>query len=132
MSSRSQTVSLFCTMCVHLCCFVRYECSKERDCPFAFFSLKDGRLKCEHFPDFCEDYGDEVAIELKSNAGVPTECTHNFVVDFVWKSTSFDRYFENRAWISEFGTRDPRKWFDSGNVTGVEQKPFVFPGCRLR
>ena len=37
------------------------------------------------------DYGDEVAIELKSNAGVPTECTHNFVVDFVWKSTSFDR-----------------------------------------
>lgn len=38
------------------------------------------------------DYGDEVAIELKSNAGVPTECTHNFVVDFVWKSTSFDRY----------------------------------------
>ena len=38
------------------------------------------------------DYGDEVAIELKSNAGVPTECTHNFVVDFVWKSTSFDRW----------------------------------------
>lgn len=38
-----------------------------------------------------DNYGDEVAIELKSNAGVPTECTHNFVVDFVWKSTSFDR-----------------------------------------
>jgi hypothetical protein len=38
------------------------------------------------------DYSDEVAIELKSNAGVPAECTHNFVVDFVWKSTSFDRY----------------------------------------
>lgn len=37
------------------------------------------------------DHSDEVAIELKSNAGVPTECTHNFVVDFVWKSTSFDR-----------------------------------------
>lgn len=32
-----------------------------------------------------------MAIELKSNAGVPVECTHNFVVDFVWKSTSFDR-----------------------------------------
>ena len=39
------------------------------------------------FPDF----GDEVAIEMKSNAGVPVDCTHNFVVDFVWKSTSFDR-----------------------------------------
>jgi len=22
---------------------------------------------------------------------VPTEITHNFIVDFVWKSTSFDR-----------------------------------------
>ena len=40
----------------------------------------------------CSDYGDEVAIELKSNAGVPSDCTHNFVVDFVWKSTSFDRW----------------------------------------
>ncbi|XP_064607811.1 regulator of nonsense transcripts 1-like [Liolophura sinensis] len=38
-----------------------------------------------------DNYSDEVAIELKSNAGVPAECTHNFVVDFVWKSTSFDR-----------------------------------------
>lgn len=38
------------------------------------------------------DHSDEIAIELKSNAGVPAECTHNFVVDFVWKSTSFDRY----------------------------------------
>lgn len=28
---------------------------------------------------------------MKSNAGVPADCTHNFVVDFVWKSTSFDR-----------------------------------------
>lgn len=37
------------------------------------------------------DFGDEVAVELKSNAGVPIDCTHNFVVDFVWKSTSFDR-----------------------------------------
>lgn len=40
---------------------------------------------------YLSDYSDEVAIELKSNAGVPAECTHNFVVDFVWKSTSFDR-----------------------------------------
>ncbi|CAG5132003.1 unnamed protein product [Candidula unifasciata] len=38
-----------------------------------------------------DNHSDEIAIELKSNAGVPESCTHNFVVDFVWKSTSFDR-----------------------------------------
>ncbi|KAL1915089.1 uncharacterized protein VTP21DRAFT_7570 [Calcarisporiella thermophila] len=34
---------------------------------------------------------DEVGIELKRNDNTPVECTHNFSVDFVWKSTSFDR-----------------------------------------
>ena len=29
-------------------------------------------------------------MELKSNVGVPENCTQ-FCVDFVWKSTSFDR-----------------------------------------
>ena len=28
---------------------------------------------------------------MKSNAPAPTEMKSNFVVDFVWKSTSFDR-----------------------------------------
>lgn len=37
------------------------------------------------------DYGDEIAIELRSSAGAPVEVPHNFQVDFVWKSTSFDR-----------------------------------------
>ena len=37
------------------------------------------------------DFGEEVGIELRSNLGAPIECTHNFCVDFVWKSTSFDR-----------------------------------------
>lgn len=37
------------------------------------------------------NYGEEVGIELRSNLGAPIECTHNFCVDFVWKSTSFDR-----------------------------------------
>ena len=32
-----------------------------------------------------------MGLELKSNADVPTDITHNFCVDFVWKSTSFDR-----------------------------------------
>ena len=39
----------------------------------------------------CSDYGDEIAIELRSSVGAPVEIPHNFQVDFVWKSTSFDR-----------------------------------------
>ena len=38
-----------------------------------------------------DNFGEEVGLELKNSAGAPTECTTNFVVDFVWKSTSFDR-----------------------------------------
>lgn len=39
---------------------------------------------------------DEVTIELRprtegKGGGVPTECTHNFTADYVWKATSFDR-----------------------------------------
>ncbi|CAK9299184.1 unnamed protein product [Gordionus sp. m RMFG-2023] len=37
------------------------------------------------------NYGEEVGIELKSNYLAPTDKTQNFLVDFVWKSTSFDR-----------------------------------------
>jgi regulator of nonsense transcripts 1 len=36
-------------------------------------------------------HSDEVAIELKHGNDAPIQCTHNFSVDFVWKSTSFDR-----------------------------------------
>ncbi|CAG2210101.1 Putative regulator of nonsense transcripts 1,ATP-dependent helicase upf1,Regulator of nonsense transcripts 1,ATP-dependent helicase NAM7,Regulator of nonsense transcripts 1 homolog [Mytilus edulis] len=53
------------------------------------------------------DHSDEVAIELKSNAGVPTECTHNFVVDFVWKSTSFDRM---QAGLKTFAVDETSVW----------------------
>ncbi|TRY66918.1 hypothetical protein TCAL_04359 [Tigriopus californicus] len=38
-----------------------------------------------------DNFGDEVGIEMKSNAGIPSDCTNNFVIDFVWKATSFDR-----------------------------------------
>lgn len=38
-----------------------------------------------------DNYGEEIGIELKANCGAPTECLTNFLVDFVWKSTSFDR-----------------------------------------
>jgi len=35
---------------------------------------------------------DEVTLELSRNdKSVPTECTHSFSVDYVWKSTSYDR-----------------------------------------
>eukprot|EP00898_Chlorokybus_atmophyticus_P007745 jgi/Chlat1/7972/Chrsp69S00590 len=34
---------------------------------------------------------EEVALELRSNAGAPVESTFGYAIDFVWKSTSFDR-----------------------------------------
>lgn len=47
--------------------------------------LRSISLTCAH------GFSEEVGLELKSNVGVPIECKDNFVVDFVWKSTSFDR-----------------------------------------
>ncbi|KAI1296879.1 Regulator of nonsense transcripts 1 [Halotydeus destructor] len=38
-----------------------------------------------------DNYSEDVGIELKSSSGVPTQSQSNFVLDFVWKSTSFDR-----------------------------------------
>ena len=38
-----------------------------------------------------DNYSDEVGIELKCNIGVPSSHSSGFIVDFVWKSTSFDR-----------------------------------------
>ncbi|PAA59120.1 hypothetical protein BOX15_Mlig025056g3 [Macrostomum lignano] len=38
-----------------------------------------------------DNHSDDVAIELKNNAGTPIECQHNFAVEYVWKSISFDR-----------------------------------------
>ncbi|XP_043716368.1 regulator of nonsense transcripts 1 homolog isoform X1 [Telopea speciosissima] len=34
---------------------------------------------------------EEVALELRASQGVPVDVNHSFSVDFVWKSTSFDR-----------------------------------------
>ncbi|KAK8950195.1 hypothetical protein KSP40_PGU000249 [Platanthera guangdongensis] len=34
---------------------------------------------------------EEVALELRASQGVPIDLNHGFSVDFVWKSTSFDR-----------------------------------------
>lgn len=38
-----------------------------------------------------DNYSEEVGIEMKSNFNVPTDKHDGFVVEFVWKSTSFDR-----------------------------------------
>ncbi|KAJ8984652.1 hypothetical protein NQ317_009880 [Molorchus minor] len=38
-----------------------------------------------------DNYGEDIGIELKNGSGAPTDCNSNFVVDFIWKSTSFDR-----------------------------------------
>jgi regulator of nonsense transcripts 1 len=38
-----------------------------------------------------DNFSDEMGIELKTNQGAPINCSSNFVIDFVWKSTSFDR-----------------------------------------
>lgn len=38
-----------------------------------------------------DNYSEEVGIEMKSNFNVPTDKHDCFVVEFVWKSTSFDR-----------------------------------------
>ena len=37
------------------------------------------------------DVSDEIGLELRRSEGVPTEITHGYTADFVWKSTSFDR-----------------------------------------
>lgn len=38
-----------------------------------------------------DNFGDDVGLELKHSSSPPSKCTSNFVVDFIWKGTSFDR-----------------------------------------
>ncbi|XP_065201509.1 regulator of nonsense transcripts 1-like [Planococcus citri] len=38
-----------------------------------------------------DNFGEEVGLEMKTSQGIPFESTSKFVVDFIWKSTSFDR-----------------------------------------
>lgn len=38
-----------------------------------------------------DNFGEDVGLELKNSLNAPVECTSNFVVDFIWKGTSFDR-----------------------------------------
>ncbi|KAG4065353.1 hypothetical protein HA402_012298 [Bradysia odoriphaga] len=38
-----------------------------------------------------DNFGEDVGLELKNSQSAPIECTSNFVIDFIWKGTSFDR-----------------------------------------
>lgn len=38
-----------------------------------------------------DNFGEDVGLELKNSQQPPTEYTSNFVVDFIWKGTSFSR-----------------------------------------
>ena len=58
-----------------------------------------------HVIKVADSYNEDVGIELKSNQGAPTTCTNNFVIDFVWKSTSFDRM---QAALKKFAVDDTR------------------------
>lgn len=72
---------------------------------------------------------EEVSLELRSNQGVPVDVTHNFSVDFVWKSTSFDRYaflvcrfdvYQNASCNEDFCCgRDFCQWIHLSPVIGT-------------
>lgn len=50
-----------------------------------------------------DNFSEEVGIEMKSNLNVPTDCNSNFILQYVWKSTSFDRM---RKALHEFATNN--------------------------
>jgi regulator of nonsense transcripts 1 len=92
---------------------VRWETSPYTNHPVAFFLypkednelrlVPGDELKLRHLGDASHDLwesvghivkltaNEEVALEIRSTHAVPTDLTRNFTVDFVWKSTSFDR-----------------------------------------
>lgn len=64
----------------------------QRKCTFRYLGdLQKPWSGVGHVIKVPDNFGEEVGIELKSNQGAPTTCSSNFVIDFVWKSTSFDR-----------------------------------------
>lgn len=38
-----------------------------------------------------DNYGEDIGLELENANGAPVDCTSNFAIDFIWKSTSFKR-----------------------------------------
>ena len=64
---------------------------KELDMLSRFPIVRRGCISFLYSFDSLADVSDEIGLELRRSDGVPTDCTHNFAADFVWKSTSFDR-----------------------------------------
>eukprot|EP00126_Sphaerothecum_destruens_P008230 Sdes_comp20136_c0_seq1m13231 len=44
-----------------------------------------------HVTKLPNNYSEEICLELKNGHGAPTSVTHNFIVEFNWKPTSFER-----------------------------------------
>ena len=44
-----------------------------------------------HYTCHITGFDEEVGLQFYSNVGVPVDCDRDFCVDFVWKSTTFDR-----------------------------------------
>ena len=67
-----QYILLVCAVCCQECCFCI--------CIGVSYSLRSSD----------QDYNEEVALELRSMQNAPLDLQY-FTVDYVWKSTSFDR-----------------------------------------
>ena len=62
-----------------------------------------------HIVKINQSESEEICIELKNTKNAPSEINTNFTIEFVWKSTSFDRmklalkiFLKDEASISEY------------------------------
>ena len=73
---------------------------------------ENGQIKWKtkgHIVKINESESEEICLELKNSRSMPTEQESNFTIEFVWKSTSFDRmklalkiFLKDESSISEF------------------------------
>ena len=68
---------------------------------------------------------EEVGIELR-NSGVPTDVTHNFCLEFVWKSTTFDR-MQNAMKTFAVDETSVRYIFDNANYQTIIAAVYDLP-----
>lgn len=64
-----------------------------------------------HIIKVSDNYGNEISIELQRSMGAPVQVTHNFQVDFVRESTSFNSlistFIENVCCERDLGVGPP-------------------------
>ncbi|KAM5538133.1 hypothetical protein V8D89_008330 [Ganoderma adspersum] len=68
--------------------------NQKRVAWFGLPKLESGEVRLAgdgHVIKIPNNVSDEIGLELRRAEGVPTEITHGYTADFVWKSTSFDR-----------------------------------------